>query len=279
MFTSIEQVGGMDLKLVYYEGLQDFSKVRHAQRLNTKQHDAQTRWAGGSVKDLFRGCERGDVSYAEKADKFVDEFANVAIQDYEVTLEWNDQNGELDYDLAMAGEEQYMYGPTVEKTDRSPVNLYVDQWTSCMIPTDQMVRRGVAILALAQSLSIYRPVNTYIATGTHHRPTHTDIVQVTRVPTNPMDISRASWMLASPAFFRQGQLPLTFYHSHSDRNCGVPPLSNSKWQATQLGKWLAERDGVQECLHLPLMYHSDDVWKSDKKTLEWVQYNLKRFMD
>ena len=279
MRSSVEQVGGMNLKVVYYDNLQDFASARRIQRRHKVNHDTPSRWAGGSVDQLYAGCESGDPSFADRADKFVKEFANSAIQDYEVTLEWNDQNGELDYDMAMAGEEQYLYGPTVEKTDTAPVNLYIDQWASCVIPPAEMMRRGIAILALTQALSIYRPVNTYISTGTKHMPTKTDLVQVIRVPTNPMDISRASWMLASPSFFRQGQLPLTFYHSGSDRNCGVPPLTNSDWQITSMGKWLAERDGVTECLHLPLMFHSDDVWKSDELTLKWVKDNLARFME
>jgi len=274
----MNDVGGMKLKLVEYDSLTEFAQVRKTQRSQTKEHDATPSWAGGSVKDLYSGCERGDPAFADKADELISHFSNSAIEDYEMALEWNDQNGELDYEAAMGGEELFMYGPTIEKTPTAPVNLYVDQWTSCTIPTEEMMRRGIAILALAQALSIYRPVNTYVATGTRHMPTKTNLVQVIKVPTNPMDTSRASWMLASPSFFRQGQLPLTFYHSRSNRSCGVPCLNNRDWQTTQLGKWLAEREGIEDCIHLPLMFHSESMWKSNETTLEWVKDNMKRML-
>ena len=275
MITTEHKVGRMNLKLVEYKDLTEFAKLRKSQQYHIKQNDP--RWAGGTAEDLYRGCERGDMNFASRAEKYVSKFANSAIEDYEMTLEWNEQNGELDYEAAMAGEELYMYGPTIEKTDRAAVNLYIDQWASCTIKPAVMMRRGVAVLALVQALGIYRPVNAYIATGTGYMPTKMNLVQVVRVPTNPMDLARAAWMLAAPMFFRQGQLPMVNAHAESSRSCGVPPLKDTRWQTENMGKWLAEREGVHDCIHLPLMMDSG-IWTSDEATLEWVKDNMKRML-
>lgn len=280
MRVDTEQVGGMSLLVARYNDLSDFVKVRRSQTYAQGGGSTENprKWAGGSLNDLYHGCENGEAKHAKEADKMTDEFSNVAIEDYEMTLEWNDQIGELDYEAAMAGEELFMYGPTIEKTDRSAVNVYVDQWTSCVIPASHMRRRGIAVLALTQALSVYRPVNVYIATGTGFLPTKMNLVQVIPVPTNPMDLARAAWMLASPVFFRQGQLPLVNQHARSNGYCGVPTLTNSSWQKTQLGSWLGEQDNVHDVVHLPYMMGSEKTWAADGAALEWVKAQMKKYM-
>ena len=279
MYNEIEEVAGMKLRVVEYDNLYEVEKTRREQKYYAGKHAKDTKWAGGTVPEFYKGCLSGDLWYAEQAEKFVNEFSNIAIKDYEATLEWNDQTGELDYEAATAGEEQYMYGPTIEQTDTAPVSIYVDAWTSAMIPTSDMRRRGIAVLALVQALSVYRPVNAYVVAGCRHMPTKSDVLQVCRVPTNPMDLPRAAFMLGSPMFFRQGLLPLVYEHAMTRAQCGVPLLQNGKWQGAEMGEWLAEKEGVHEALLLPYMMGREHQWGSDDAVLEWVKQQMKRYLE
>lgn len=283
MFVKDEQTdGGMKLRVARYNDLADLAKEVRAGRYAEKARGSGKewyKWAGGSHDDFYAGCKRGNVSYAKRAEKFVDRFTNLALKDYERTLDFNMQTGVLDYHAAMLGDPLCVYGPTIEETERAPVQIYLDCWTSVVIPKEQMERRGIALLALVQALSVFRPVMLSVVTGTMHSPTRTNVVQIVPVPTTPMDLARASWMMASPMFFRVGLLDQAWNLSKSSARCGIPLLSNSQWQETQLGNWLAAKENVRDVVHLPYMMYSDTTWGNSASTLAWVKKQLARFVE
>ncbi len=283
MIVNDEQVSShMQVRVARYTDLSDLAKEvkagKHAKKARGSGRDWY-KWAGGSHDDFYRGCQRGDVKYAKRAEKYVDRFANLALKDYERTLDFNMQTGVLDYHAAMLGDPLCVYGPTIEETDRAPVQIYLDCWTSVMIPKEQMERRGIALLALVQALSVFRPVMLSVVTGTMHSPTRTNVIQIVPVPTAPMNLARASWMMASPMFFRVGLLDQAWNLAKSSASCGIPLLADSKWQQTQLGEWLAAKENVRDVVHLPFMMYSDNTWNNDASTLAWVKAQLARFVD
>ena len=277
MFTYQEKVGGMNLMVADYLDLGEFANDFNKRKFGNRPFDV--RWAGGDEHSLNRGCTSGDEHYAERAAKLVDKIANLTIQDYDVTLEWNESFGELDYEAAMAGEVECCYGPTIDLTEKSPVNIYLDMWTLWSIPTDMMMRRGVAMLALVQALSVFRPVNAYAVSPLRHWQKDKDVLQVLRLPTNPMDISRASWAIASPVTFRVGFQTLLLEILRTNTYDSLPMLSNDAWQKNKLGDWLANRDGVKDVVHLGPMMTADARWESDESALAWVKSQVARFVE
>lgn len=236
----------------------------------------QTDWTGSTFDVYQERSLRGDTKYARKAEKFVEKFANIALEAYDITNEYNTANGVLDYHAAMAGDPMCMFGPTLEKTVRAPVQVYLDQWTSWTVTTEAMIMRGVSVIAFAMALSVFRPVRVRICTGLRHSPTGWNNIQIIDVPTAPIDLSMAAWMLGDPAFFRWGLLPMTFNIAGSSALCGIPCLSNQTWQTTKMGEWLAREDGVDDCVFLPLMMDNGQ-WQSQEYCIGWVKRQLSRF--
>ena len=126
----------------------------------------------------------------------------MALSDYALDFDYNPVYGMLDYQAMLVGNPACMYGPTIVETDRSPINIYIDPWVSGNVRASVINARGVGILALVQALSVFRPVNAYILKGSRHRPARADTIQTLQVPTAPMDLARASFILCSPTVNR-----------------------------------------------------------------------------
>lgn len=270
-----------------YEGIDDLGRTlknapAHLRDRFISPNGHEVNWAGGSTDDVIRKCESGDMRYVKRSEKLVDRISNVAIEGTSIQLEYNPVYGMLDQAAMDAGNPMCMYGATMTTDDRSPVMVYVDNWISSTIPNDRIVRRGVAVLALVQALSVYRPVFAkFVAASGATFDRHNDNIQIIPVPTYPMDLSRAAWMLASPEFTRAGVYSLSnLVHDQVGMDFG-PIMAGGRgkvWQKTQLGKWAAARDGVTDHVFLPMMMDKRDTsdWKNDETALKWVQKHVKR---
>ena len=245
---------------------------------NKGYHDTTSSgWYGGSVDRLKECAVRGDDKYVAEAEPLIREFGNLALQDYTVEMEYNTQYGVLDYATAQAGDPMCMFGLMEEETDRAPVQVYVDTWTSCTVSSKAMRMRGVAVLAFAMALSTFRPVRVSLLTGMSHSPTKTNIIQTVDVPTAPMNISMAAWMLCDPIVFRRAMLSLPWTIAKSDAVCGIPPLSNRTFQDKHMADWMAARSGVTDCVHLGKMMGAEE-WANEEFVLNWIKMQLARFM-
>ena len=133
------------------------------------------------------------------------------------------------------------------------------------------------------ALSIYRPVLCkYVAASGASFDAGNDNIQLLPVPTHPMDLGRAAFMLCDPMFTRAGmyQMPNTI-HNIEGRDVG--PImghgAGASWQRNDLGKWAAKRDGAEEIVFLHMMrdWH-DPRFSSDQSALDWVQKTAHRFI-
>lgn len=212
----------------------------------------------------------------------VDQIANVTIANIGMDNDYNLINGVLDYGAMEAGDPMCMYGTTITETDRAPIGIYIDNWISCTIPNEVIERRGSAVLALVLALSIYRPVMCkYVSAAGASFDYQNDNIQLLPVPTHPMDLGRAAFMLADPAFTRAGMYQMSnTIHNMSGHDAG-PMLGqgNGKyWQQNDLGNWIAERDGAEETIFLPMMFDRSDIrFESDQNALEWVEGQVRKY--
>lgn len=246
-------------------------------------HEGDTDWGGGTPNEVAKYCREGNTKDARRAEKLVADIANVAVANTGLDLDYNLVHGVLDYGAMVAGDPMCMYGTTITETDRAPIGVYIDNWISASIPNRYIERRGSAVLALVLALSIYRPVICkYVGAAGFGPDPKTDNIQILPVPTHPMDLGRAAFMLANPSFTRMGMycMPNTI-HDHPGVDFG-PMLAggNGKhWQSTQLGNWMAERDGAESNIFLPMMFDTKDArFKSDKAALDWVQETVKSYV-
>ena len=237
----------------------------------------QSKWAGGTYDYFKRGMVGGVDDYMGAADKLVTQFGNVAISEFTAGLDANLVHGVLDYGAAMAGDPMCMYGATITETDRAPVEIYVDPWVNHSVSADAVQKRGIAVLALVSALAVYRPVNAYILKTSCYSPRRANTIQTLAIPTQPMDLSRASFMLCSPTVNRHGLLHSIYKVHKCRKHCGSPPFS-SGWADRRAGAWLAERHGTSAYIHLKGMRNDNGFWSTETDTVAWIKRQLEKYV-
>lgn len=274
----IEKVKGTSINAVFYKDHNDFARqaIIGVQKYNG---DTDDKWAGGTITQFGNGCKHGDRKFTDPAKKFMEKFQNVDLSSYYRTMEWNLNSGVLDYNTALAGNPMCMYGTTIEETDRAPIYVFVDTWTSATVSSHDMTRRGVAIYALCSVLSMYRPVNVVLVKGSTFTPLNKKTVQIVPVPNLQTDLARAAFLLCSPTVNRKGMLcSIHAAYKHGDMNASTM-LGNGSWQHTEMPKWYAERTGTQgaDFIHFGKTHNVEDWYKNDDTTIKWIHEQLDKW--
>lgn len=262
-----------------YDDMADLAfQIARSDKAKAYQKATPNRWAGGSVAE-FREQSQGRANdYTDRADKYLTRFGNVAIQTLGVDMDYNSVHGVLDLDAYENGEPECLYGLTESESESAPIRMYMDQWISSTVSPKAIEMRGVAALALLQALSLHRPVMLDIVLANRYTPTGTDIIQTVPAPTSPMNVSLAAWMVASPLFVRQGYMSMTYHHGNSTRRCGIPMLrAGQEWQTTQLGQFLADQDGVDDFVFMPMMM-DNGRWTSEEYAINWIKAQMRRLL-
>lgn len=86
--------------------------------------------------------------------------------------------------------------------EQSPLSVYLDVSVSWDITAEQLKRRGIAILALVLILSERRPVELNLYSSLGSRAERSAQIPIVRIETQPLDISSATYALASAGFLR-----------------------------------------------------------------------------
>lgn len=265
--------------LVRYDDTLDlWQQSSNSKYANAYTAECSNSWAGGSYADFVRDIQGGSNRYTERADKLMNKFGTVALETLGTDMDYNMDFGMLDTSAYNAGELECVYGMTPTFTDRAPIRIYLDQWISASVSSKAIEMRGVACLALLQALSIHRPVMLDVVLANRYTPTSTDTIQRIEAPKGNLSLS--AYMVASPCFVRQGLMSMTYHHGGSGRSCRIPMMqAGHAWQSTQLGKWLAEQDGVDEdnIVFLPMMF-DNGIWTSEANTVRWIKKEMKRLM-
>lgn len=85
----------------------------------------------------------------------------------------------------------------------TPLNVYVETTVSSGISQQELINRGVAILAFVLAMEVVRPVELYIALPHSHSRRPGVYCPVIKIASRPMDLGRAVWMLTDPCFARR----------------------------------------------------------------------------
>lgn len=101
----------------------------------------------------------------------------------------------------LANSPECMRHKTQVPTDVAPVSVYVSTTCSGSIEDDVMLARGVAILALIMKLQAIRPIDLYMLAETHGQ-TDGEFLQVIHIPTQPLNISVAAFVLGRVGWAR-----------------------------------------------------------------------------
>lgn len=166
--------------------------------------------------------------------------------------------------------------------DINPVTIYVDCTVSGGTGHKEIMNRGIAALALTRVVSRVRPVKLYMIGGLKNL--HVNNVMLFPVETTPLDLARASYMMARPELLRRIMflgISHNVEHFHGETCSGwIPWLFNDHdWQKKNLASEVARIQGVDEYMAVEGTIHSG---KGERGTIEsaagWVVESAKSLL-
>lgn len=173
----------------------------------------------------------GSMEYIDKAQAIVDQMdVSDLLTDNVRLLESSVAGFMPNVSAYLAGHPETMFDilETDTRSPVSPIKIVVHSSVSAYLSNEDIVRRGIATAALAMAMNIVRPVElyaTYCATLNYYRGSNVWGTCV-RMPSRPLDLARALWVLTNPAFPRMLGIASMYRiadYPAEQGNDGVPP--------------------------------------------------------
>ena len=254
----------------FYESIGEFAAKLDRLPAGHKKSEAKA-WNGNETFEQARqSLVKGKLSVVPKANALMDKLAGDAIELGHTQWEQSVAGFIPCVPAFLSGSPESMYRPTEVQSDRAPVRIFASVCVSAGIGTEDLEKRGIAILALCQKLSNIRPVELYI---------YADMggsgwacIPCVKVETSPLDLSTATYALSGAAFLRQLCFGWAAEHEWSgqwawDRD---PNDSTAKQKTSEL-LGLGETD-----LLIPGGYSSDPIIK---KPVEWLNKQIAKYTE
>lgn len=192
-----------------------FGKIYHAHVFETSTEFAEkflARHSYGSAAEAARTLLTGDESMVEASNAYLTKLEDMITVETKKFRIIDDVSGGLpNVPALLAGHPLAMRRRQRVASDQGAITILLDLTTSQGISTQQIERRGAALLALVRILSSLRPVNLYAMTALgcvgHHR--NVCACTLVHVETAPLDLARAAYLLSArnvsrELFFRYG---------------------------------------------------------------------------
>lgn len=208
------------------------SPEHYAEYLNAipRQYTEHTTVASlGNYEQCLNKLIQGDRTGLDKAQAIIDKMGDQQIFSLMTPTLVSDVVGFVpNVGNALMGVPQDMYNIEYieEESVTSPIRVFVETTVSAALSVDELVNRGVACLALTLALSMVRPVELYAASfgvgygrGDWDSPPNGAIV---RIPTTPIDLDRAVYMLCNPGYARMLAFAAMRYQANWPRHSGIP---------------------------------------------------------
>ena len=104
--------------------------------------------------------------------------------------------------LAGVPDNMFRRAPSTQMGEQSPLTLYLDVCVSAGVSAKQLTERGIAILTLVLALSRVRPVDLCLYATLGASGEFNAIIPIVPIATAPLDVSSATYALASAGFLR-----------------------------------------------------------------------------
>jgi hypothetical protein len=162
-------------------------------------------WRGGDYPGSLQKAKRGDVALAQSAQDIIDQISDVLLPSIEVYQDTPHYYGSRpNISAVVAGTPKSMYRRQYVEApaNRGPIRLFLDRAVSAAFSPDEVLKRGVAILALVMALKRFRPVSLYVGECT--QSTERDLYRTwgIAVDLNNIDFSVLAYVVAGVSFYR-----------------------------------------------------------------------------
>lgn len=182
------------------------------------------RFSGGSFDQALTKLINGDRSGLDKAQSIINQMIDAQLFSIGRPSIVSDMVGFMpNVPNAIMGQPNDMFR-IVEDEDTtltSPLRVFVETTVSAGLTHDELISRGVAVLAFVLAMNTMRSVELYTASfgRIHSDKEHGAIV---RIPTNPIDLDRAVYMLAGVGFCRQLMFTTVSYQAKYTNSHSIP---------------------------------------------------------
>lgn len=236
-------------------------------------------WAGGlSYDQTLKALTVGDESLVAQSDALLARLEDKLPQTRKYQKINHYTGVRVNVPAAIAGLPKSMRKRKKLERDDAPVTIFVDLASSAMISADDILRRGIAILAFARCLVQHRPVELWagVALGEGGWRRSSGMWSSTlawRIDTAPLDLSRAAFLLAHTAASRTvgyGMAPALGGHTSWD---GSWPWGNQSEHVKTQTDRMRNAMGAAEMLVVPPIYGHDPLVRDPEG---WITRELAR---
>jgi hypothetical protein len=236
------------------------------------------KYLGRNLPEAKKALAEGDTTYLAQAQVIIDKMVDAQIFSTGKLELRNDMVGFLpNVPAALAGQPMDMYNikETEDQNITTPLNIYIETLVSQGVSHDKLIARGVAVLAFCLAMNNIRPVELYtICIGKPSNSQNKSGGIVCRVPSKPIDLERATFMLCDPAYYRQLAFIAMGDHVKSNDTYVQWPWNNDPTNRTHEPMMRELLDMQPEDVFMPGGYLFDQLMLNNP--VQWVRNMIQK---
>lgn len=206
--------------------------------------------AGFNLSTFYRKATTGDESIVARSEAIIKKIED----QMPMSRGWRvieDVVGAVPNVPAMiAGLPQHMRRRQRTNKDTAPITIFMDLSSSMGIHKDQILERGVVMLALVRALMNIRSVELWVGTMLESGGQSGSVAW--RIDTSPMDLARSGYHIADPAMSRL----FGYAMCETMTNCH---LTSGPWKYKERLEQLRQVAGWHDLLLVPSIHISDPL--------------------
>lgn len=197
----------------------EFQSLTHLALATDKARDhfeKNKKWVGGETVDevIAKLKGGGDEKLVEEASKYIEHF-NVNISTEIPIHQPSPFGGRFIIPEAILGWPEPARKLTRRYEDTAPLTVYFSNTCSGGIDVNQMIKRGMAIMAFVMAMSYVRPVRVIYFSELGGNKDVGGWINVTyEIPTSPMSLSEAAYCMGSMALTRGSAYAIGEHSGH-----------------------------------------------------------------
>lgn len=210
--------------VIWFDSPEDY--VQYLRAIPSQYIDKENPdFSGGTFEQCVNKLTNGDLTGLEQAQKIIDQMQDQQVFSLLTPTLKSDVVGFMpNVGNALMGAPDDMYNISFSENESitSPIRVFVETTVSAALTHQELINRGVACLALVLAFSMVRPVELYTASFGEIRRDSTEHGAIVRIPTNPIDLNRAVFMLTAPGFCRQLMFTTVYFQGNCLHRSSIP---------------------------------------------------------
>lgn len=204
-------------KAMFHSSPEDYLEYLRANERRIKQRHMRAstldmHFTGLSWDESLGKLQYGDDALAGRASKIVDKMNDENILSIGRSIIDTNVVGFMpNVPAVLAGIPNNMFQRTMLETENelAPLSIYIDTSVSAGVSNDEIINRGVAVLAFVMAMNTVRPIDLYVTSTWAFTGVQGTACNVVKITTNPIDLARATWILTAREYVRRFSFAVT----------------------------------------------------------------------